>query len=468
MSLRQFLLVLRARWRIAAGVFGFIVAAGLAFNLLSAKQYTATASVVVDAKADPVAGVAYSAQMLTGYIATQVDIISSDRVAQHTVKALKMDQVPEAVEQWKDSTGGRGDIVVWLGQKLKKKLTVTPSRDSSVIDIAVQWTDPKTAAVLANAFAQAYMDTNIELKVDPAKQYAAYFNQVSQALRADLQTKQKKLSDYEATTGIVASDGRLDIENARLGELSTQLSTIQALRQDSQSRQRLSESDLESLPEVLQSPLVVGLKADLSRAEAKLQDIGTSLGKNHPDYRDTAAQIASLRSRIDQESAKIAASLGTTTQVNLRRESEIRAALEAQKKRMLDLTHQHDQLAVLQNDVLTAQRDLDAVTQRYAQSSLESQAQQTNISLLAPAIEPLYKSSPRTLLNLAISLFLGAMFGVGAALLQEMLDKRVREAADLSQFVNVPMLGRIPRMIPEARIRAAASPALTRVEPSAI
>ncbi len=468
MSLKQFLLVMRARWKVALGIFSAIVIAAAVISLLTAKQYTATASVVVDAKADPVAGVAYSAQMLTGYIATQVDIISSERVAQRVVKNLRLDKVPETIDAWRNSTGGRGDIVVWLGLKLQKKLTVTPSRDSSVIDIAVEWTDPKTAAVLANAFAQAYMDTNIELKVDPAKQYASYFEERSNALRADLEAKQKKLGEYQAANGIVASDGRLDIENARLAELSTQLSAIQALRQDSQSRQRVSGSDIDSLPEVLQSPLVAGLKSDLSRAEAKLQDIGTSLGKNHPDYKNTAAEIASLRTRIEQESAKIAASLGATTQVNLRREAEIRAALEAQKKRMYEMTHQHDEASVLQNDVLTAQRNLDAVTQRLAQSSLESQTQQTNISLLTSAVEPMFKSSPRLALNAAIAVFLGAVFGVGAVLVLEMLDRRVREAGDLQTLLGLPILGRIPHVKPEGRLARTVPSVLTRVEPSAI
>ena len=466
MTLMKFLLILRARARLAVGIFCFVFVLGAAITLLSPKLYTATASVVVDAKADPVAGVAYSAQMLTGYIATQVDIINSDRVAQRVVKNLKLDQVPATIESWKDSTGGRGDIVVWLGQKLLKQLSVTPSRESSVIDISVDYTDPKMAAVLANAFAQAYMDTNIDLKVEPAKQYAAYFTQMSRALRADLEAKQKKLSDFQAANGIVATDGRLDIENARLAELSTQLSAIQALRQDSQSRQRQSAADIDSLPEVLQSPLVAGLKSDLSRAEAKLQDIATSLGKNHPDYQNTAAEIASLRSRIAQESAKIAASLSSTTQVNLRREAEIRAALDAQKKRMFDLTHQRDEATVLQNEVTTAQRDLDAVTQRFAQSSLESQTQQTNISLLTPAVEPMFRSGPRVLLNMAVTVFLGCILGAFAALFSEMLDRRVREAADLLQFSNVPIIGRLPLVKPDGRADRIAS--LPRAEPSPI
>jgi chain length determinant protein EpsF len=468
MSLKQFILVLLARWKVAAGIFVVVLVAGALFTLLSTTMYTAAATVVVDMKADPIAGVATQTQLMSSYIATQVDIINSPRVAQRVVKLLKLDTDPNYVEQWRDSTGGKGDIVVWIAAKLEKKLAVTPSRDSSVIEISIEGPDPKFAAVLANAFAQAYMDTAIDLRVDPAKQYAAWFAEQSKALLLDLQAKQKKLSDWQAETGIVATDGRLDIENARLAELSSQLVQIQALRQDSQSRQHQSTGDYDSLPEVLQNPLIANLKGELSLAEAKLQDIGTSMGKNYPDYRNTAAEVASLRQRIAAETAKIAESLGNTTQINLRREADIRAALDAQKKKIFELSHERDQAAVLQNDVVTAQRNLDAVTQRLAQSSLESQTQQANISLLTPAVEPLFRSSPRLLLNAAITVFLGGVLAVAAALGLEFSDRRIREDIDLAQLGGIPLLVRLPRIKADGRSGRSISPLLGRVEPSAI
>jgi chain length determinant protein EpsF len=470
MSLRQFLLVLRARWKLALGVFTGVVLATVVISLLMPKMYTASATVVVDTKPDPLTVAAYSAQSSTAYIATQVDIISSERVADRVAKILKLDKSPEYISDWKDSTDGKGDITVWIGQMLQKAVVVTPSRDSSVIEISMTWSDPKTAAVIANAFAQAYIDTNIELKVDPAKQYATWFDERSRALRADLEAKQKRLSDYQAETGIVAStDGRLDIENARLSELSTQLLTIQALRQDSQSRQRQAGGDSDSMSEVLQSPYIAGLKADLSKAEAKLQDIATNVGKNHPDYQNAAAEVASLRARLGAETARIMASFGSTTQVNLRRENEIRAALDAQKKRMLDLTHERDQVSVLQNDVATAQRNLDAVTQRLAQSSLESQTQQTNVYLLTTAVEPMKKSSPKYFLNLLVGVFLGGILGLSAALFRELKDRRIREDQDLSQALGVPLFAKIPSIKPDGRSPNRAAHRLqTRVEPTPI
>ena len=454
MSFQQFLAVIRARWRIAFGIFGFIVVAAVAASLILPKQYTATASVVANAKPDPVAGIVYPELLSSSYITTQVDIISSERVAKLVVKTLKLDRLPEVQREWRESTEGRGDLASWLAEGLQKKLVVVPSRDSNVVNISDTWPDARTAAGLANAFAQAYIDTNVELQVDPARQYASWFDERSRALRTDLEVKQKRLSDYQRQTGIVATDERLDIENARLAELSTELVSIQAQRQDSQSRQRQVKGDNETLPEVLQSPLVSGLWANLSQAEAKLQDIATNLGKNHPDYKTTEAEIASLRDRIAQETAKIVASLSNTTQVNLRRENDISAALDAQKTRVLELKQQHDQAADLQNDVVMAQRNLDAVNQRLAQSSLESQTQQTSVVLLNPAVEPLKHSSPKLFVNTVLGLFLGTILGVGAALFLEIRNPLVRTDAELVQLLSVPVIGKISYMKPEVDKKA--------------
>jgi chain length determinant protein EpsF len=471
MTLRQFLLILSARRRVALGILGAFVALALAAAFLLPNKYTASASVVVDFKPEPDASSGFAAQLSTAsYIATQVDIIGSQRVAGRAVRTLKLDKVPRYVDDWRSSTGGRGDIVDWIAGNLQKAITVTPSRESNVIDIAATTTDPKFSADLANAFAQSYIDTLIELKVDAAKHYSTWFDERSRELRADVEAKQKRLADYERTTGIVpsASDGHLDVESARLAELNTQLITIQSLRQDSQSRARGLGGDNESLPEVLQNPVISSLKADLSKAQAKLQDIETNSGKNYPDYKTTAAEVADLKDRIARESARVAESINNTNQVNLRRENEVLAEIAAQKKRMQELTHQNDEVTVLQNDVLAAQKSLDLVSQRLAQTNLESATQQTNISLLTPAIEPLKRSSPKRLLIFVIGLFLGTLAALATALTQELLDRRVRDDEELAELLGVPLLGKIGRVKFSERGDSEAAPGLARLESSPI
>jgi chain length determinant protein EpsF len=476
MTLHQFLVILQARWRFAVSVFFGVIAVVLVVSLIWPKQYMGVASVVVDNKTDPVSvganAAAVMGQPANNYVNTQADIIASERVAQRVVKMLKLDQQPEARKRW--ATGTDDDISVQIADfLLDKKVVVAPSHDSpthasNVIDISVNWPDPKTAAALANGFAQVAIDTNIELKVEPAKQYASWFDQRSRALHTALEEKQKRLSDFQRANGIIATDEKLDVENARLTELSTDLVTIQGLRQESQSRQHQVGADIESLPEVLQSPVIQSLKAALAQAEAKRQDVVARLGKNHPDYQEVDGEIANLRSRIAQESNNIAASLGSSAQVNVRRENDVRAALEAQKKRVLELKHQHDEASILESDVTSAQRDLDEVSQRLAQSNLESLTQQTNVVQLTFASPPAEPSSPKLVLNMLLAVFLGGVFAVGGALALEMRDRRVREDADMRELLGVPLLGNmgfVPMGTKSARLPQAAP---SRLEPSAI
>src|ERR1700733_5328069 len=475
MSFNQFLVILRARWLIAAGIFVAVFVLIAFASVIWPKQYTATASVVIDSKTDPVAqanGAAGGGEMPATYVNTQADIISSIRVAQRVVKTLKLDQQPEARKLW--AKGPDDDISVTVAKLiLDKKLLVAPAHDSpthssNVIDISVTWSDPATAAALANGFAQAAIETNIELKVEPAKQYASWFDQRSRALRADLEDKQKKLSDFQSKNGIVATDEKLDVENARLAELSTELVTIQGLRQDSQSRQHQLGTDVSTLPEVLQNPVIQSLKAALSQAEAKKPDIAARLGKNHPDYQAVEGEISNLRTRIAQESANIAASLGSTTQSNLRRENDVRLALEAQKKKVLELKYQHDQAAMFQSDVTSAQRDLDEMSQRLAQSNLESLTQQTNVVQLSTASVPKEPSSPKLIINLILAVFLGGMMGIGAAVSAEMRNRCVREDEDMLEVLGVPLLGKIPFIQVRSIDARAPQTATARLEPSVI
>jgi len=451
MNLQLILLILKDRWRVAVDVFGGIVLASVLFGLVSPKQYTATASVVVDAKPDPITGATGMAEMaMQTYVTTQADVIASERVAQQVVKDLKLDRLTDLRASWQKKTGGKGDITIWIADYLlAQKLRVMPGHNnpgqpSNVIDIVVRWPDAKIAADLANAFAQVAIDTNIELKVQLAKQYSNWFIQRAQTLHADLEAKQKRLSDFQRESGIVATDEKLDVENDRLNQLSAALVAIQNERQDSQSRQRQVTSDsYDSLPEVLQNALIVTLKNNLSDALARQTDAAGRLGKNHPDFQAAAAEVASLRERIAQETQKIVASLGSTAHVNQRRESDLRAAVELQKKHVLDLKHKHDQSAVLENDVTAVQHDLDTVNQRLSQSSLEGQTQQTNVLLLTSASPPVEPSSPKALLSIALGVILGAAFGIGTALLLEVRDPFVRQREELLALLGVPILVKI-------------------------
>ena len=442
MTPQQFFLILRARWLVLLLTFVAVVGTTATVSLLSDKQYAASASVVLDVKSpDPVSGMMLAGLMAPGYMATQVDIIKSDRVARRVVRNLKLDSSAAAQAQWVEATEGRGDMVDWLSDLLQKNLDVKPSRESNVINIEYVASDPRFAAAVANAFAQAYIDVNVDLRTEPARQYAGFFDQQTRAARERLEVAQKNLSDYQQRHGITSTDERLDFETAKLNETSSQLTAIQAATTDSQSKRQ--RSDGESLAEVMQSPLINGLKADIARQQARLTEAAVNLGVNHPQYQRMDTELQALRRQLQAETDKITSAINTTYEVNRQREAQLRSALQAQKTRVLELNQQRDQIMVLRREIEMAQRLFDTVSTRASQSTLESQASQTNISVLNPAVPPTEASGPRVKLNVAIAIFLGGLLGVMLATALEFVQRRVRSPDDLSALGELPLLGQV-------------------------
>jgi chain length determinant protein EpsF len=379
-------------------------------------------------------------------MATQVDIIRSERVAQRVVRNLKLNENPQIRAQWQDETNGSGSIEGWLGGVFQKQMDVVPSRESSVITISYKASDPRFAAGLANAFVQAYIDTALELRVDPARQYSSFFESRSKEARDVLEKAQNRLSSFQKDNGIIASDERLDVENARLNELSSQLTSLQAISAESSSRQAQAQGTQgDRLAEVLNNSIVSQLKSDAGRAEARLQELSTRLGDNHPQVVEARASQAELRSRLEQETKRVTGGVTVSNTINRQREAEIRSSLEAQRNKVLKLKAVRDQGQIFMQDVGNAQRAYDTVLQRYTQTSLEGQTTQSNLNVLSQATAPAQASSPRILINTIFAAFVGTFAGLMLALGWELMDRRVRNLDDVAATLGLPVLGVMPR-----------------------
>lgn len=450
MTVQQLLLILWARRTLIVVLFSLTVALALVASALMPRQYAASTSVVVDVKSpDPIAGMVLPGLIAPGYMATQSDIIRSERVAQRVVKMLKLDEQPELQAQWRELGGDPGSIVSWIAAGLQRRLDVKPSRESNVISIEYVGADPEQTARVANAFARSYIDTTIELKVEPARQYASWFDDQLKAQRERLEKAQQALSEYQQKNGIVVTDEKLDYETQRLSDLSSQLTQVQAQGTEYSSKAR--SGNAATLPEVVQSPLINDLKSELARREAKLKELSSNLGVNHPQYQSAVADLEELRSRLRKETGIIASSIRTADEAGRMRESQLRKAMEEQKDKLLELRRQRDEISVLLRDVQSAQEAFDAVSQRMTQTRLEAQSMQTNVSVLTPATAPLLPAKPRVMSNLAVAAFLGTLLGIGAALIVELGKRRIRSAEYLAQCLDLPVLVELDSTAPPSR-----------------
>ncbi|HJV63991.1 MAG TPA: chain length determinant protein EpsF [Albitalea sp.] len=440
MSIAQYLRIIWARKWLVLTLLLVTTTVGTVLTLfVLPKQYAAEASLVAEVRADPVMGALAPGMASPAYLATQVEILRSDRVAGRVVKMLGVERSPAAVQQWRDSTDAKVPLDRYFAELLEKGLSVEPSRGSNVINITFVNPDPAFAAAAANAFAQAYMDVSVELRVEPARQSAAWMDEQAKAMRANLEAAQAKLSKFQQDKGIIVTDERIDQETARLNSLLQQLATAQAEQVEASTRQRNSGSELS--PDVLNSPSVQGIKAQLAAAETKLSEISSVVGPNHPQRQSLEAQIREIKQQLAAEVRRVSGGSSVLSRGSAQKVGELQALVDLQKKQVLSLRSQRDQMAVLQRDVETAQHAYEGVSQRGTALSLEGQNTQASVRLLSPAIEPYLPARPKTLLNILGSIFGGLLLGALAAIGLEMMDRRIRNPDDMVALAGVPVIG---------------------------
>ena len=439
MTPKQVFLIVFAHRYIAALVFVLIAVVGVAYTFSAPKVYEASADLLVDSRVDPIAGAVTTGN---NYIATQVAILQSERVAIGVINRLNIAASPSLVDDWQVATKGKIPLENYYANLLRRGLQVDALQSSNIIRLTFDGKDPKFVTAIVNTYAQAYLDLSVDLRVEPVRQYSEWFEDRLKSLRADVEEKQTKLSEYQRTHGLVGSDQRADVESQRLDALMGQLVTLQSENMAINSRQKTSGGELS--PDVQASPVVQSLRQELNRAENKLTELSVNLGPNHPQRVQLEGQVAELKQQITQEMGRVSGSTGVAKTTAGLREGELRGVIAAQKERVISLRAQRDEVAVLVQDVDAAKRIYDSVLQRSNQLNLEKQTDQANVSILSPAREPRSPMKPNVPKYLMGSI-LGALgAALAAAMGLELLNRKVRVVEDV-MVDDVPVLGVIER-----------------------
>ena len=453
MDLNQYILALGARRKAFLMALAAVIITAIAVALIVPKKYVASASLMVDARDEQTMRPdRMSARERSSYIQTQVDLLRSPRVAAQVSRDLKLAQRPGVREDWEKETGGVGQIDDWIGAQLIEALTVDTTV-SNVMVVNFGAPSAKFAAEVANGFAKAYLDTVLALRTEPSREAAVWFDEQLKTLRTQVVQAQTKLNSYQKAKGILAED-RLDVEQTRLAELSTQLlaarnATYEADTRYKQANEILATgSGIDSLPEVLAAPHINVLKGDLGRVEARIEQENAVLGPNHPQVQRSAAEAQALRDKLQVEAKKVIAGLGNAVSTGKKRERELEQALEAQNQRILALKDFRIDMAGMTRDIENSQRAYDTVLTRYVNNTIDSRAKTTNVAMLSPAIEPLKPKHPKVGLIAGLSVVLGTLIAGGLVYVLETLDRRVRSRNDLESRLAVPSLGRLSKWQP--------------------
>jgi succinoglycan biosynthesis transport protein ExoP len=422
--------------------------------MLLPDRYRATASVVIDnrrmnhvlSEGHVLPGAPMVATQSAGtLVATQFNIVGSERVARQVVTDMNLTNDAEFRRKWLDKTNGEINAHSWIADRLLRNLVVTrASPESAVLHIIYTDENPEKAAAIANSFANAYLTVMLGLSVSPTRLSARFFEDRVKSTRDHLNTARTALAAYERDNGIVNSDERLDIETAQLNELTSALTAARSRRIDTRARRDQVAGNPTSSPEVLQNSVVQGLTAEVARGEARLKELSHNLGPNHPVYRANEMQVAELRTKLSEASRRAALSASNVERAGAQSEGDLVTAMKAQRGRVLELKHIRNELTVLQRDVDSAQRTYDLALQRLSQSTQESESLQNDASLLTPASVPFESSYPRPYLTLPLAAIVGLLAGILVALVLEYRLPRIYGARDLAAAFGLPILADIP------------------------
>ena len=188
MSLRQILLVLRLRWWLILASLAVCLLAAGAYLWKAKWSYVAKTSVIVDLKTDPLLTALAPALGAPGYLATQVEILQSERLAGRVVRMMGLAQSPAAVSKWREATDAKLPLETFYAQVLQEGLKAEASnRGSQILTLSFAAEDPNFAAAAVNAFAKAYIDLGVEVRAGPAKENASFFEERLKVLRAELE-----------------------------------------------------------------------------------------------------------------------------------------------------------------------------------------------------------------------------------------------------------------------------------------
>lgn len=454
MDFSRFFFIVIARYKLILLTLVVTISTTLIVSLSLPKSYKSSATLLLTYKGiDPVTGSVIPAHLNPGFMATQIDVIKSSRTASMVIDQLGLDRSEVVKKQHEDSNSDLS-LRDWLANFLLRNVDIETSRDSSVIGVGYKGSDPMFAAAMANAFANAYQEISIRLTVEPSQKAATYFTDQLNVLRERLETSQRRLTEYQQEMGIIDVDYRLDAETKRLDELSRQLVFAQADLMGTVS-ERENYSGVGESTSIAKNAMINNLKLSLVQAETKFSEISQRIGSNHPMYAATKADVEKLRAELNRY-------IRATKNTAINQESEIRAALEEQKSKVLSLNRSRNELLLIAREVEGAQQAYNTAMQRLNQTSLEGQANLSTVSLLDAAKVPDRPDSPKIFLNTALSVILGTLLGLGVGLLAEMVDRRVRSAEDLIDILQVPVLGVIKRGIPKPKRLQIAWPRLSK------
>ncbi len=437
LSLFQVLTVLGAYWKVSTAIAVVCVGLSAALIKMMPKLYTATATVMMSYEVnDPLAGKEFPLGLLASYMATQIEIMQSREVLITVVDQLGLTHNPDFTRGY---SGGPRELRDWVKDEVADSLTVAQGNfQSQLIYIKASARSPVTAAALANAVANVYLEQHVGHTEAPAETAARYQARVA-GLKSAVETLEQKIAKFREQNGITDLNGVAnDAEQNALNNLEQRYQEAQNTRRAAEVRQAADQTESD---QAVNSVLVQNLKTQLSNEQAELAEKRATLGPRHPRILELESQIQATQQSL--ESALRAYVGGTSVDLAEARrlEEKLRSAVEEQRARVVKLRNIQDEGSNLTMQLESAQTAYKRALDSGDVVAAPTTDPYSNAHLLTRAEPPVRSDKPNKPKLFLMACAGGVGLGLVLPLLYELLlHRRIRCRDDLERTFGIDVL----------------------------
>lgn len=468
--------VLRRNLLPIAAVMIVALVAGVLATVLTKPLYHATARIQIEQQTERVLETEdvrqEGGQDTERFLQTQTDVLGSRSIAIGVAQSLKLFGNPAFHAAMGVPTGtgpvsgpGERERVIGL---LRGNLNINLPRNSRIVSLSFEAQEPRTAAAVANAFAQVFITANLQRKYSSSAYARDFLAGQLVETKARLERSERDLNAYARAAGLIAARPSLStastgastspqsVTTASLQQLNDSYNAAKTARIEAEQRWRsAAATPAMDLPDVLASPTIQALLQQRANLTAELRQARERYRGEYPLLQEKTSQLAEVNAQMAQHAGNIRASIRNRYQVAARQERSLAAEVGGLQQATLGEQDRSVRFTILSREVDTNRALYDGLLQRFKELSAAAGIASNNISIVDTAEAPLGPSSPSLTFNVAIALLLGAVAAALLVLAREQIDDVVRGPVDLERKLNLPSLGVIPRLAADVDVLAA-------------
>jgi uncharacterized protein involved in exopolysaccharide biosynthesis/Mrp family chromosome partitioning ATPase len=483
---------LAVRWKRILSVALAVTALALVLVWLAAPHYRAETKISIEPRESPYTRPDSNDENNRPFldeesVASQVEMIRSTRLLKQVALKLNLARLREFDET--ADMGAFSRLLIIAGLKsdpneippeervlkaFREKLNVYRVENTRVIAIEMSSEDPKLAAAIPNALADAYIADQAAAKLQSNSDATNYLGPEIANLSTRVKEAEARVSNFRAQSDLLIGQNNSVLATQQLSELSTELSRVRANRGAAEAnassvRAMLdSGASLDALPEVLSSQLIQRLRERQVQLKADIADLSTTLLDNHPRIRALRSQLADLDRQIRTEAENVLNSLSAEANAAKLREQQLLADLNGLKAESARAGEEEVELRALEREANAQRELLESYLARYREASSRRDGNYLPVDarIFSEADVPSEPYFPKPL-PIAGAAFVGSLLVMAiVTLLQELFSGRaMRPAAGAQPYAEPVVAEAIEQEEPIAEIAEPAFAEPVAIEP---